>query len=193
MADPKAETSGEEPTQNEEAPKFHVHTDEVFGENAAASSPGNPGRIAFLEEELVQANERVLRAQADLENFRKRTRRDYEEQLKYAQVPLIRDVLGVLDNLRRAITSAANQEHAASLRDGVEMVAKQLESVLAKYHCRPIPSVGEMFDPNFHEAISQMPSDKVAAGFVLHEVTTGYQLDERVIRPSQVIVSTGNP
>lgn len=189
MTQQNNESSGEDEGGPEIAGQVHASTDEVFGDVDTAGNANS--RVNNLEEELLQANERVLRAQADLENFRKRTRRDYEEQLKYAQVPLIRDVLSVLDNLRRAITSAGTHENTASLRDGVEMVAKQLESVLVKYNCRPIPSVGEVFDPNYHEAISQMPSETHAAGFVAHEVTTGYQLEDRVIRPSQVIVSTG--
>ena len=144
-----------------------------------------------LRNDLLLADERVLRSQADLENFRKRTRRDYEEQLRYANVPVLRDLLDVLDNLRRASAIAAGNEQAASLREGVDLVVRQFETVLAKYQCRAIPSVGEPFDPNFHEAISQMPSDQYGAGFIMLEATTGYQLGDRVVRPSQVIVSTG--
>jgi molecular chaperone GrpE len=141
--------------------------------------------------ELELANERVLRAQADLENFRKRMRRDYEDQLKYANLPLLADMLGVLDNLRRAMASTAEAGPAAGLRSGVEMVIKQFETVLEKHHCKPIPSVGEPFDPHYHEAISQMPHEEITAGFVALEAVVGYQLGDRVIRPSQVIVSSG--
>ena len=73
------------------------------------------------------------------------------------------------------------------------MVAKQLDDTLAKYSVREIPAEGELFDPNFHEAISQMPSEEHAAGTVAHVAATGFQMHERVVRPSQVIVSTGPP
>jgi molecular chaperone GrpE len=160
-------------------------------ESAGGASMSAEQLVEKLRNDVALADERALRAQAEFENFRKRTRRDYEDQLRYANVPVLRDALEVLDNLRRAIASAANNEQASALRDGVELVARQLESVLVKYQCRPIPAVGEAFDPNYHEAISQMPSNDQPAGFVLHEVLPGFQLGERVIRPSQVIVSTG--
>lgn len=158
-------------------------------ENTVVETPEQ--RIELLEADLDEANRRVLMAQADVENFRKRMRRDYEEQIRYAAVPLIRDMLDVRDNLQRALDAAQSSEQAAGLREGVAIVAKQLDEVLAKHHCRPIPAEGELFDPNYHEAISQMPSDSHAAGTVVHEATRGYQLYERVVRPSQVIVSTG--
>lgn len=141
--------------------------------------------------ELDEANRRVLMAQAEIENSRKRMRRDYEDQLKYASLPLLRDTLAVLDNLRRALDASKSTDSAAAVADGVAIVAKQLEDVVAKHHCRPIPAEGELFDPNFHEAISQMPSPTVPEGVIAHVAVVGYQLHDRVVRPSQVIVSTG--
>lgn len=146
-----------------------------------------------LRGELDEASRRLLMAQADLENFRKRVRRDYEEQIRYAAVPLLQDVLQVRDNLARALAASAAVEGngGGGLRDGVAMVAKLLEDTLAKHGCQSIPALGEPFDPNVHEAISQIPSDAVPAGHVAHEAVTGYRLHDRVIRPSQVVVSTG--
>lgn len=167
--------------------------DENMGNNPQPHEATPEERIAALEAEVEEANRRVLMAQADVENFRKRMRRDYEEQLRYAATPLLRDVLDVLDNLRRAIEAANSNDAAAGLRDGVAMVAKQLEDTILKHHCRPIPAEGELFDPNYHEAISQMPSETHPAGTVAHEAVRGYQLHDRVVRPSQVIVSTGPP
>ena len=137
-----------------------------------------------------EASKRVLMAQADAENFRKRMRRDMEDQLKYAPVPVITDVLQVRDNLLRAIEAAGETEEVQGLKDGVAMVVKQLDDVLAKHGVREIPAEGELFDPNYHEAISQMPGD-APEGTVAHVATTGFQMHERVIRPSQVVVSTG--
>jgi molecular chaperone GrpE len=145
-----------------------------------------------VDQRLLEAEREVLRARADLENFRKRVQRDAEQQLKYANVPLVRDLIEVVDNLKRAM-DAANQDatHATALRDGVGMVLSQLDVVLGKYGCKPIESVGREFDPNVHEAIAQMPSAEHAAGLVSQEMSAGYTLHDRVVRPSSVIVSTG--
>ncbi len=159
------------------------------GSDQADGSSGDA--VQRFRSELDEANRRVLMAQAEIENSRKRMRRDYEDQLKYANMPLLRDTLAVLDNLRRAIDAAKNSDSAAAVADGVAIVAKQLEDVVAKHQCRPIPAEGELFDPNFHEAISQMPSPTVPAGVIAHVAVVGYQLHDRVVRPSQVIVSTG--
>ncbi|MBX3419949.1 MAG: nucleotide exchange factor GrpE [Pirellulaceae bacterium] len=149
-----------------------------------------------LETRLADAEHQVLLAQAELENFRQRMRRESDQQLKYANLPLVRDLLDVIDNLNRATQAAGQdaQSNAAggqALLEGVQLVLRQFESVLAKYGCQPIRSLGRDFDPNYHEAISQMPSQEHASGVVAHEVAVGYILHDRVVRPSSVIVSTG--
>ncbi|MCA9129422.1 MAG: nucleotide exchange factor GrpE [Planctomycetales bacterium] len=148
---------------------------------------------ASVDERVQEAEREVLRARAELENFRKRMQRDSEQQLKYANIALMRDLLDVVDNLNRATDAAkAESKETSGLLEGVQMVTQQLTGVLAKFGCKPIASQGEEFDPNFHEAISQMPSEEYAAGVVAQEVAVGYQLHDRVVRPSSVIVSTGN-
>jgi len=145
-----------------------------------------------VDERVLAADREVLRARAEMENFRKRMQRDAEQQLKYANISLIRDLLEVVDNLQRAASAAQGQDASTqSLREGVEMVNQQFVSVLGKHSCKPIESVGTPFDPHFHEAISQMPSDEFEAGTVMQEVAVGYVLHDRVVRPSNVIVSTG--
>ncbi len=147
--------------------------------------------VESLQQQLAEADKRVLRAEAEKENFRKRIKTDYESQLKFAALPLLQDMLQVRDNLMRALNAAGESGESAGLREGVAMVAKQLNDTLAKHHCTLIPAVGEVFDPNYHEAIQQAPSNEFAAGIVSMEVTSGYQMHDRVVRPSQVIVSTG--
>lgn len=142
-----------------------------------------------LREAADSADKRVLMAQAEAENFRKRMRRDMEGQLKFAALPLVSDILQVRDNLYRAM-DAMTGDGAEAMKEGVAIVAKQLDETLAKHHIKEIPAEGELFDPNFHEAISQMPSDH-AEGTVAHVAVTGFQMHDRVIRPSQVVVSTG--
>jgi molecular chaperone GrpE len=142
---------------------------------------------------LGQAEERVLRAQAELENFRKRARRELEDERRYALVPLVSDLLPVLDNLNLAIGAAEQNEGAAGLLEGVKMVAQQLLGVLEQSDCKTIEDLGEAFDPNLHEAIGQEASSDYEVGVVSRVTRRGYRLHDRVVRPSQVMISTGAP
>lgn len=140
----------------------------------------------------TDAEAEVLKARAELENFRKRMQRDAELQLKYANMSLMRGLLEVVDNLQRAIAAASEEGSSIqALREGVELVSQQFVSVLEQHGCKAVEALGTEFDPNFHEAIAQMPSEEYAAGMVMQEVAIGYVLHDRVVRPSNVIVSTG--
>jgi molecular chaperone GrpE len=152
-----------------------------------------PSEIERLRAELAEAEERALRTQAELENYRKRAARQMDEQRRYANMPLIRDLLPVWDNMGRAIEAAEKSRDAATLLEGFKMVAGQLESVLQQHHCTKIDALGERFDPNVHEAISQQPSREHPANTVLGVAQTGFRLHDRVVRPSQVIVSAAMP
>ena len=149
--------------------------------------------LAKLRSELEVANDLILRAQAELENFRKRSRREIVEERRYATLPLLRDVLPVVDNLKRAIESATDANSFAGLLEGVKLVATQLDIVLTQHDCQLIDALEAEFDPHFHEAISQIPSQECPAGKVVHVSQVGYRLHDRVIRPSQVVVSNGPP
>ncbi|MBM4004382.1 MAG: nucleotide exchange factor GrpE [Planctomycetes bacterium] len=147
--------------------------------------------VRQLQQQVAEANDRALRAQAELENFRKRSRREMEDERRYAALVLVRDVLNVADNLQRAITVAEQSAHSDSLLAGVKMVAVQLNAYLEQHHCVAIPTVGTLFDPNLHEAIAQEPSREFPTGTVTREARSGYRLYDRVVRPAQVMVSTG--
>ena len=164
-----------------------------FVEEIDSSGMESPEQIVdLLEQQVAKFRDRELKAQAELENFRKRLLRDTEQQLKYASIDLVRELLDVVDNLQRANDAAAQAGDATSLLAGVQMVQQQLASVLGKYHCKPIPAVGQPFDPNVHQAIAQQPSQEFAAGVVMMETSVGYTLHDRVVRPSMVVVSTGS-
>jgi molecular chaperone GrpE len=152
---------------------------------------GNADSRAQLDAELREANERLLRSQAETENVRKRMRREMDEAVRYAVTPFARDLLSVVDNLERAIDAAQQTGESAGLLEGVKMVANQLTAVLEQHKCVRIETVGTPFDPNQHEAIAQEPSDQYPAGVVTRAVQSGYKLHDRVIRPAQVFVSTG--
>lgn len=172
-----------------------VH-EEVFSTAAetVSENPQSADPVQTLKSELADAQRRVLLAQADLENFRKRARRDAEDGVKYAAMPLIRDMLPCIDNLQRAIEAEQAGEDdtaTAGTLEGVRMVSEQLIGILAQHHCKTIDGAGE-FDPNIHEALMQQPSDEHPAGHIVQVTQTGYQLHDRVIRPAQVIVSKGS-
>ena len=147
--------------------------------------------VETLEIELQQANDRTLRAFAELDNYRKRAWREIEDTRKYAAIDLVRDMLTVWDNMGRALDAVeANPNHDAFV-EGVRMMHEQFTQVLARHHCTRIEAVGQVFDPNVHESIAQMPSDDVPAGSVLYESQIGFKLHDRVVRPTQVVISTG--
>ncbi len=145
--------------------------------------------LSQLRVEAQAARDRALRAQAELENFRKRVQREQEDFAKYREVSLLTDLLPVMDNLDRAIDAASKQADSSSLLQGVKMVCTQLTEVLAKHHCTRVGIVGETFDPNFHQAIMQQPSAEHAENTVLIVAASGYKVYDRTIRAAQVIVS----
>ena len=148
------------------------------------------GRLERLRAELEEAKDGALRALAELDNYRKRAARQIEEERRYAAVPLFRDLLPVLDNLKRTLKAGEKSHDAASLLDGVKLVLRQFYTALERHHCVPIEALHKPFDPNVHQAILQQPSREFPANTVLCETQAGFQLHDRVVRPSQVIVST---
>jgi molecular chaperone GrpE len=168
------------------AADVHAARREDSAENAS-------DEIQRLADDLAKANDRALRAQAELENFRRRMRREMEDERRYAALPLITDLLGVVDNLERALAASESNQAAEGLRQGVEMVQSQFVAVLEKHHCRRLGSVGDPFDPNLHQAIAQEPSDQFSPGTVTRVIQVGYQIHDRVVRPAHVMVSSGAP
>lgn len=160
------------------------------GNGADAAFAASETEINKLRADLEDASDRVLRAQAELDNYRKRARRELEDERRYATIPLLRDLLPVLDDIYRAIDAAQKSPQAAGLLDGVKLVAQHLESGLAKHNCKRIEALGQPFDPAFHEAISQRPSADHPPNTVILVAQEGYLLHDRVVRPAQVIVST---
>lgn len=141
--------------------------------------------------ELAAEKDRCLRLQAEMENLRARTSREIADHRRYASVPLIRDLLPVVDNIERAIEAAEKAGDAGSLLEGFKLVHQQLLTLLKQHHCEPIPALGEPFDPQVHDAMLQQPSAEVPANHVALVAQTGYQVHDRVVRPAQVIISTG--
>ena len=146
-------------------------------------------KYSELEDQLRQAEERVLRTAADAENFKRRLQREKEEQIRYANETFMRQLLPVIDNLERALQHSATAPNQESLLEGVNMTLKGFIETLARFGCTVLETIGKTFDPNFHEAVSQEESSKVEPNTVLQELQKGYMLKERLLRPAMVIVS----
>jgi len=159
--------------------------------------PSEAGEEPTMEQLLAAAiaerdasHDRWLRCRAEVENVQKRAHREMLELRRFQVLPLARDLLPVLDNLHRALAAAEATQSVEDLIQGMRMVLQQFQDVIAGHAVTPIAALGETFDPNFHEAIQQLPSDEQPANTVLQEVEQGFRMHERVIRPSKVIVSS---
>jgi len=148
-----------------------------------------------LQAELTKAEqtahdnyEKALRAQAELENVRRRAERDVESAHKFGQEKLIDAILPVIDSLEQALEAAANDEGSQGMREGIELTYQLFLSNLEKFKVKQLNPVGEVFDPNCHEAMSMLPSPDHKPGTVMQVIQKGYLLNERVIRAARVIV-----
>lgn len=141
--------------------------------------------------ELEEAKDRHLRVQAEMDNFRRRSLKEKQESLRYGQQNLVKDLLGVVDNLQRAIEHAEENGDAdlQGLLQGVELVNRELLATLGKHGVNLIEAHERQFDPAFHEAMGQVENDTVPTNTVVAELQTGYMLHDRLIRPSRVMVS----
>lgn len=146
-------------------------------------------QLTAKELEAKENYDRFLRQVAELENFKRRTVREKEEAIRYANENLLKDLLPVLDNLERAVEHAKGGGNGKPLLEGVEMVLKGLLDALNKYGVKQISAKGESFDPNKHEAIAQVESEKHDPNTVIEEHHKGYFLLDRLLRPALVSVA----
>jgi molecular chaperone GrpE len=141
-----------------------------------------------MMDRIKDGHEKMLRAIADLENYKKRANKERDEVQKFGNEKLLKDFLPVVDNIDRALDPTNAAEHA-SLKKGVEMIRKLLDDTLAKHGVKSFSSKGKPFDPNVHEAMSQAETDEMPSNHVFAEVLRGFTLNDRLIRPGLVIVS----
>lgn len=162
----------------------------VSEDQAADSAPPTPEeKLAAAERQAQENHERFLRAAAELDNFRKRKEREVSDLRKYANQTLLRELLGVVDNLERALAASQENGEPEGLTAGVDMTLKELLKIFEQFHVKPIESLQQPFDPNLHEAVMQEPSDAFPANTVLKELQKGYMLRDRLLRPAMVVVS----
>ena len=135
--------------------------------------------------------DRLLRLQADFDNYRKRVDRERKDWAVYANEKLLKDLLPALDNFDLGLANGIKANAPEALLEGLRLVKGQLESALAKSGVTPIDAEGQPFDPNLHEAITHMPSPDVPEGTVLAQTRRGYMMGDKLLRPVQVVVSSG--
>ncbi|RLB27360.1 MAG: nucleotide exchange factor GrpE [Deltaproteobacteria bacterium] len=149
-------------------------------------------KIKETQNESQENYDLYMRTYAEMENIKKRAKKEREDLAKYANESLIKEILPVIDNLQKAISHAQNDNNPSGLVEGVGLILDNLIKTLEKIGLKEVEAEGKPFDPNFHEAISQQVDDKVAPGHVIMELQKGYLLNERLIRPSIVVISQGN-
>jgi molecular chaperone GrpE len=217
MAEDKKQQQAVEPPQVQELGDQEPGDQEPGGQEAGSpvdlsdaplvdlSDVGHAGRlspdedpVALLEAEAAALKDQLLRAMAETENVRRRAQREREDTLKYAAAPVIKDLLGVADNLQRALESVpedlvAENEQMKNLRLGVEMTRKELQAVFERHAIRSIDPLGEKLDPHLHEAMYEVEDPSKSAGTVIQVIQAGYRLHDRLLRPARVGISKGGP
>ena len=167
--------------------------DATAAETAESASSTSEQQALSLEEEIKAVQDRYLRLAAEFENYKKRVQKDQAEYAKYANERLLRELLPVLDNLQRALQHAQQSGGTNGLIEGVELTCKQYLEVLSRFGVRPIPSVGQPFDPAVHQAVATVDPQGRAPNTVVEEYEKGYYLHDRVLRPAIVTVAASGP
>lgn len=198
-ATPEVETAEEAPAAEEAAVEAAEVAEVAVEEAEAAAEAVDPlVRLAELEAEAADLRDKLLRALAETENVRRRAQRDREEASKYAITNFAREMVGVADNLRRALEHVAPEtrgqdEKLDSLAAGVEMTERAMLAAFERFGVKPIEALGKLFDHNLHEAMFEVPDPSQPAGTVVQEMEKGYLLDDRLLRPARVGVAKGGP
>ena len=177
------------PPDEEPSASATTAADVATGEDDTEPAPSTVDDVASERDRL---HDLLLRKTAEFDNFRKRTERERSEFARRAAEDLLRDLLPLVDDLERALAVAPEDSDGDSYRIGVELIHRQLLELLRKREVTPIAAVGEPFDPNLHEAVTQEPSGEHPEGTVIREFRRGYLLGDRLLRAAMVIVSAGN-
>lgn len=208
MSDPTQR--GEQPGDMNEGPEpAETHTEAMANEGGAGDDGGahkaqayvDPtiaaeAEIATLEAENAALKDKFIRAHAEMENLRKRTEREKADTSKYAISKFAGDVLAVADNLQRALAAFGEvttdtEEPTKALLEGIELTEAELNKALERHGVKKIEALGAIFDPNFHQAVMEEENKEIAAGTVLRVFQEGYQIGDRVLRPTMVVVARG--
>ena len=146
--------------------------------------------LETAKQEAKETYDRFLRGSAEFENYKKRSTREMDDFRKFANQSLIKEMLAVVDNLERALNSSnGNSSNDKCMVDGVNLTLKDILKVFEKFNVKPIESIGQPFDPNFHQAMMQEETDGYPENTVITELQKGYMIHDRLLRPSMVVVA----
>jgi molecular chaperone GrpE len=157
----------------------------------AADQADSDDPVAGLQADLDRFRDLAMRSRADFENYKKRSAREKEEAIKYANTSLLEKLVSIVDHFELGLEAARGEDEKSPIYSGMSLVLKQFQDFLAENGLQPIDAVGRKFDPNLHEAIAHEPSDEVPEGIVIRQTRRGYRLKDRLLRPSAVVVSSG--
>lgn len=181
-----AEVNVEESTGTEAQEEVSAEPEVVVEESPEAQLQKE---LEIAREEANKNHEIYLRAMADMENLRKRSQREKDDLAKFGNENILREILPVIDNLERAVEHAVQDEATNGLLEGVKMTLDQFGKVLEKFNVVQIEAVGQVFDSALHQAMGQVETDEVEPNMVAQEMQKGYLLNERLLRPSLVMVA----
>ena len=180
--------------KKKKAPPIKSVQDQEMAEPAAkagdATAPDKGGDAPPADKELW---DRLVRLQADFDNYRKRMAKERQEVFHRAMESLMEELLPVLDHFELGLETAERQEGNAALVDGFRMIHRQLLTTLERFGLAPFETAGEPFDPHCHEAVNHLPSQEIPENAVLAQTRRGYRLGDRLLRAAQVVVSSGPP
>ncbi len=163
--------------------------DEMTQEDVKLKHGEEVDEVSELKRTIEDIQNRLLRSQADFDNYRKRTIAEKNELAKYASAKLIESLLPAIDNFERAISSSNDANNIESFIKGVEMVYRQIEDILTKEGLEAIETVGQAFNPELHQAVMQVETDEYESGVNVEELQKGYKFKGKIIRPSMVKVN----
>jgi molecular chaperone GrpE len=200
--DENLESSSEDgsdlPQQTVSAADSDELADELVDEGAEVAEPAEPDPVAKLQAQVDALTaekgslyDKLLRGQAEFENFRRRTERERAELYQHGREDVLLEFLPVVDNFERALSSLETSEgDAEALRHGVELIHKQFKDALSKLGLEPVEAVGQTFDPHVHEAVTTEATDKHKENTVIQEFQRGYKIGDRLLRPAKVKVAS---
>lgn len=181
------------------APRSESQAEPVVSKPYVMPDDPEPDSVEALTKEAAEARDRMLRTLAEMENLRKRTTKEVADARIYGITSFARDVLDIADNLQRALDAVPQETRDAAdpglkaLIEGVELTEKSLHNALEKNGVKKLAPEGEKFDPNFHQAMFEVPDPSVPTGTVVQVVQSGYKIGERILRPALVGVAKGGP
>jgi molecular chaperone GrpE len=181
-----SQNDDEELSQEEKEKKL---IEDSLGQLVAIEVKKYEEKVATLEKEVSENNDRFLRKAAEFENYKRRTENDQLNLIKYAAEPLIKRILTVVDDFERSLVHLDDSKDDQSVKDGIKMIYEKLVKILEEQGITKIEAVGKPFSVEFHEALMQRKADDVPAHTVVDEIEAGYMYKDKVIRHSKVVVS----